>query len=76
MNEFEEILAIKEERAKESKREGGEVGAKGFGKFSRPLDDTGVTRGKAAEKVNADVIVAAGLAVVTNTVGQDTRGVG
>jgi len=55
VNEFEEMLEIERQRAKEREKKGGEVGGKGSGNVTKPFEDTGSARDKAAEKVNADV---------------------
>jgi len=52
VNEFEEMLAIEKQRAKERQSGGGGDEA---GKETFPDPDTGQARDKAAEKVNADV---------------------
>lgn len=55
VNEFEELVAIERQRAKERLSEGGKIGGEGSGNVSRGLDDPGKARDKAAEKLNADV---------------------
>ena len=52
VNEFEEMLEVEKQRAKERQSEGGGDEA---GKEKFPDPDTGQARDKAAEKVNADV---------------------
>lgn len=53
VNEFEEMLAIEEERAKDRQKEAGAVGGKGGEEFHDP--SKGRATELAAEKVNADV---------------------
>jgi ParB-like chromosome segregation protein Spo0J len=55
VNEFKEMLAIEQERAKDREKEAGESAGKGSGNVSTPIGGTGKARDKAAEKVNADV---------------------
>ena len=49
VNEFEEMLAVERERAKEREKKGGEAGGKGSDNVTQPLEDTGRARDKAAE---------------------------
>ena len=53
VNEFEEMLEIEQEKAKEREKEAGRVGGKGSENFHDPSQ--GRAKDKAAEKVNADV---------------------
>jgi hypothetical protein len=54
VNEFEEVLAVEKERAKENMSKGGR--GERVGNVSNPSDnETSAARDKAAEKVNADV---------------------
>jgi len=54
VNEFEEMLEIEQERAKERRKDAGEQFGKGSGNVSETFEG-GEARDKAAEKVNADV---------------------
>jgi len=55
VNEFEEMLAVEEERAKERKGERNDLKEEPVGNVSHKSEDKERARSKAAEKVNADV---------------------
>jgi len=56
VNEFEEMLEIEKQRAKEREKKGGEVGGEGSDNVTQPLEEeSGRAREKAAEQIGADV---------------------
>jgi ParB-like chromosome segregation protein Spo0J len=55
INEFDEMLELEQQRAARREQSGGKNGGEGSGNVSKPLEDTGAARDKAAERMGADV---------------------